>query len=98
MKPRHEVALALVVWYLLYPPWNAEKGIVDPTLPLNRWYQVATFDSSTDCDALKFGVLEEMDKWTHDLTPDKAAQQEGLRHQARCVSADDPHLREVPGR
>ena len=90
----HAAVLALVVWYLMYPPWNAEKEIVDPTLPLNRWYQVATFDSSEDCEASKFGVLEEMDERVHDLTPDKAAQQERLRHRARCVSADDPHLRE----
>jgi hypothetical protein len=94
MKRRHAVALTLVGWYLLYPPWNAEKGIVDPTLPLNRWYRVATFDSSADCEDRKFGVLEEMDKRTQYQTPEKAAKQERLRDQARCVSADDPHLRE----
>ena len=30
MKLRHAAALALVGWYLLYPPWNAEKATLDP--------------------------------------------------------------------
>jgi hypothetical protein len=47
-----------------------------------------------ECEASKFGVLEEMDERVHYLTPEKTAEQELLRHQARCVSADDPHLRE----
>jgi hypothetical protein len=76
----------------MYPPWKAEKGIVDPTLPLNRWYQVANFDSSAECEDRKFGVLEEMGKRAQDLSLEKAAEQERLRHQTRCVSADDPHL------
>ena len=94
MKARHAAALVLVTWYLTYPPWNAEKEILDPTLPLNRWYKVATFDSFVDCEAHKFGVLEEMDRQTHDLSPEKAAQQERWRHQARCVFADAPDLGE----
>ena len=36
MKPRHAAALALVGWYLLYPPWSAKQQGVDPSLPLNR--------------------------------------------------------------
>jgi hypothetical protein len=93
MKPRHAAALAMVAWYLLYPPWNAEKEIVDSTLALNRWYQVSTFDSSADCEARKFGILEEMDNRARDRSPETVAQQERLRHQARCVSADNPRLK-----
>ena len=74
----------MVASYLLYPPWSAEKEIVDPTLPLNRWYQVATFDSSADCEARKFGILEEMDKRARDRSPETVAQQERLRQRHRA--------------
>jgi hypothetical protein len=77
----------------LYPPWNAEKATLDPGLPLYRWYQVATFDSSADCESRKMKVLEDMDKEAHDRDAKKIAEQERLRHQARCVSADDLQLR-----
>jgi hypothetical protein len=97
MKPRHAAALAMVGWYLLYPPWNAEKGREDPGLPLNRWYQVATFDSSADCEARKMKVLEvleDLEKQTHDLDGQEIAASMRMRfHQARCVSADDPQLK-----
>jgi hypothetical protein len=93
MKPRHAAALALVVWYLLYPPWSEEQQGVDPSLPINRWYEVATFDSSTDCEARKLKVLQEMEKQTQEPTPGKLATMERLRHQAKCASADDPRLK-----
>jgi hypothetical protein len=93
MKPRHAAALALVVWYLLYPPWSAKQQGVDPSLPLNRWYEVATFDSSPDCEARKFKVLQEMDKQIQEPTPGKLVTTERLRYQAQCASADDPRLK-----
>jgi hypothetical protein len=98
MKPRHAAALALVGWYLLYPRWNAKKATLDPGLPLYRWYQVATFDSSADCEARKMKVLEDPDNHTHARDAKKIADQERLRHQARCVSADDPQLKRRSGR
>ena len=92
MKPRHAVALALG-WYLLYPPWSAEKGSPDPSLRLNRWYQMAAFSSLADCEANKIKVLEDMDKKTHNPNSHKATAQERMRYVARCVSADDPRLK-----
>jgi len=93
MKLRRAAGLALTGWYLLYPPWSTEKHAIDPGLPLNQWYEVATFDSSADCEAQKSKVLEDIDK--HTLNPDykKAVAQLRMRLQARCVSADDPQLR-----
>jgi hypothetical protein len=93
MKRRHAAALALVVWYLLYPPWSAKQQGVDPSLPLNRWYEVATFDSSADCEASKFKVLQEMDKQIQEPTPGKLVTTERLRYRAQCASADDPRLK-----
>jgi hypothetical protein len=55
---------------------------LDPGLPLYRWYQVTTFDSSADCESRKMKVLEDMDKEAHDRdATKKIAEQERLRHQ-----------------
>ena len=93
MKLCRVAGLALAGWYLLYPPWSVEKNSIDPGLPLDRWYEVATFDSLADCEAQKIKVLEDVDKHTHNPDLNKVVAQLRLRPQARCVSADDPHLR-----
>jgi len=94
MKLCGAAGLALAVWYLMYPPWSTEKHTIDPEAPLNRWYEVATFDSLADCEANKIKVLEDLDKHNHDPDLEKLVAQLRLRPQARCVSADDPHLGE----
>ena len=95
MTFRHAAALLLVGWYLLmYPPWNVKKKAPDPDLPLNRWYQVEAFDSLEHCEANKVTILGEMDKKTRTLDRDKANAQQRIRHLARCVSADDPRLKQ----
>jgi hypothetical protein len=38
MKPRHAAALALVDWYLLFPPWVAPNTF-DAHAPLSKWHQ-----------------------------------------------------------
>lgn len=93
MKPPHVAALALVLWYLPYPPWSEKQQGVDPSLLLNRWYEVATFDSSADCEARKLKVLQEMDEQIQEPTPGKLVTTERLRHQAKCASADEPRLK-----
>jgi hypothetical protein len=94
MKRSHAAALALVVWYLLYPPWSEKQQGLDDSLPLNRGYEVATFDSSADCEARKLKVLQEMDKQIQEPTPGKLVTTERMRHQAKCASADDPCVKE----
>jgi len=93
MKFYRAAGLALAGWYLLYPPWSVEKNSIDPGLPLDRWYEAATFGSLADCEAQKLKVLEDLEKRTHNPNLEKAFAQLRLRPQARCVSADDPHLK-----
>jgi len=102
MKFRHAAALALVAWFLLYPPWSAQNRSLDPSLPLDRWYQVAEFTSLADCEANKSRVLEDMEKKARaanrndvfrqvggNVSPDDRAR---MRHFAQCVSANDSRL------
>ena len=93
MKLCRAAGLALAGWYLLYPPWSPDKHAIDPELPLNRWYEVATFNSVADCEAQKLKVLEDVDKRTHNPDLNKIVAQLKLRPQARCVPADDPQLK-----
>ncbi len=41
MTLRHAAALALVGWYLMYPP--------TPNRPLSQWEILNIFDSATEC-------------------------------------------------
>ena len=93
MKLCRAAGLALAAWYLLYPPWSAEKNSIDPGLPLDRWYEAATFNSLADCEANKLKVLEDLEKHTHSPDLARAIGILRMRPQARCVSADDPRLK-----
>jgi hypothetical protein len=93
MKRCRAAGFALAGWFLLYPPWSAEKHAIDPELPLDRWYEVGTFDSVADCEANKMKVLEDVDKHTHNPDLNKVVAQLRLRPQARCVAAGDPQLK-----
>ncbi len=42
MKGCHAAALALIAWYPLYPPWNAEKATLGP------WIATLSLVSSDD--------------------------------------------------
>jgi hypothetical protein len=93
MTSCRSIGVVLAAWLLLYPPWSVEKNAIDPTQPLTRWYEAATFDSSAQCEAQKAKVLEQYDWRSHpDLS--KVISQMKLRPQARCVADNDPELKE----
>jgi len=48
MCPRHVVALALVVWYLMVPPSTLPPGVAYKE-PLSKWQIVRGFDTADDC-------------------------------------------------
>jgi hypothetical protein len=51
MKLRHAAALALTGWYLMVPPYDLEKGLVDDAAPLSKWTIDGSFDSAEQCKA-----------------------------------------------
>ena len=54
MKLRHAAALALVGWYLMVPPLKSRGSMaVDASAPLARWHIFKSFDSVTECEALR---------------------------------------------
>jgi hypothetical protein len=54
MKPRHAVALALVVWYLMRPPLphlNTHAVQKDTAAALREWKMVRRFPTQKECEA-----------------------------------------------
>jgi hypothetical protein len=93
MRSYHRVALALAIWYLMYPPWNTDKQAIDPTQPFRNWYQVGEFSSSNDCRARRFEVLKGMDSQIAHSDTYNEDEERRLRDQARCMEDDDPRLK-----
>jgi hypothetical protein len=89
MKSRHAAALALVGWYLMFPPIDPKTRFrsFDPTVteqqpdlkaPLHTWWIADTFDSLDQCRA---AITSMKPKPT------------GFWSNIRCVSSDDPRLK-----
>jgi hypothetical protein len=92
MRSYHRVALAVMAWYLMYPPWNTEKQAIDPTLPFTEWYQVGTFPSDTECRARRFEILKGMDSQIAHSDNTNEDEERRLRDDARCIAEDDSRL------
>jgi hypothetical protein len=88
MKPRHAAALALVGWYLMWPPIKVGRAI--PTAPFSTWTTVYTFDSAKDCEDVKLRL--ENPKVP---LPSKYAALDDLPGfaYATCLASDDPRLK-----
>lgn len=101
MNPRYAAALALVGCYLLIPPLGGGKP--DATAPLRRWIQFNAFDSAHSCEQYRQSpdfVLElELDQQGFEpgLSKETArALRVAEASNSRCVSTDDPRLKENP--
>jgi hypothetical protein len=104
MKYRHSAVLALVGWYLMLPPVNDDnKVIVDA--PLWKWNQSAGFDSASECERILHAAVNTPmtpAEYQRVLTATRKAHRIPLSRSemdiraaaARCVSTDDPRLKE----
>ena len=109
MNLRHAAALALVDWYLITPPVcrsnDCIKPLVDPDAPLWQWIRAGKrFDSIDDCELARQGVAKKAQREEEDELERAAEQDANPEEQAvakfegarsmRCVSTDDPRLKE----
>ncbi|HTY55503.1 MAG TPA: hypothetical protein VMB26_09900 [Candidatus Binataceae bacterium] len=86
MKACHAAALALMGWYLMTPPMDLHSNDVtrvDKNAPLSKWGVVESFDTEAAC-IRKIGRLKN----------DPKHEEYDLFIGAKCVSMDDPHLKE----
>jgi hypothetical protein len=95
MEPRHAVALALVGWYLLFPPFSQcldYQGVSSfHGAELRNWQRLATFNTEQDCERAKDQLREKYDKDQKEPVLNRT--QYNLRL-AQRVQTDDPRLRE----
>lgn len=93
MKPHDAVALTLVGWYLMLPPWVA-KGRFDASAPLSKWKISGRFNTGEQCKLVQKAVVD----WYIDHPNDKQASWfRSLYGASRCVSANDPRLKRILG-
>ncbi len=87
MKARHAAALALVGWYLMFPPIDPASRF-DPSVrtqqldlkaPLHTWWVADTFNTSDQCKA----AIASMNLKPNDFWYGKY----------QCVSSADPKLK-----
>ena len=94
MKLRHAAALALVGWYLMTPPTSKNK--IHDDLPLSQWEKVQSSDTESQCqDALTDLYNPSIDKRMRETTKPEAYKVfKRFMEDMRCVSTDDPRLKE----
>jgi hypothetical protein len=94
MKPRHAAALALVGWYLLFPPFNQwldYQGVsAYHGAAFRNWQRFATLDTQQNCERMKDQLREQFDK--DQKEPVLNRMQYDLRL-SQCMAADDPRLK-----
>jgi hypothetical protein len=83
MKPRHDAALALVGWYFLSAPLNAQKNMSDPSAPLNLWTNLAAFDTAEQCERFKVATMQGVRSEIRAKAEDNFL----------CIASDDPRLK-----
>jgi hypothetical protein len=100
MKPRHAAALALMGWYLIFPPPRTADDVPDPKAPLSEWQKIGPFDTIEDCQKYPSHLLEIMHGFYVDHPEigesgerrDNADRKALFAH-SQCVTTDDPRLK-----
>ena len=99
----HAAALAIVAWYLMIPPVNADNR-VDARAALSKWRQGVSFASKNECEASLKDAMENPMTLSEYQAAAKAtlkakmhplSQSEMTRRmqESVCVSSDDPRLK-----
>jgi hypothetical protein len=91
MKRLQPIALALMGWLLLTPPY-ARNGKFNSNAPLADWMDAAEFLSHAECEDYRHHVKpEELARNGQKGVINEVAEAK-LRMQGQCVSSDDPRL------
>jgi len=86
VNPRNAALLALIVWYLMMPPSpQTDYEELAPKAPLASWEQIDSYATLRQCEKDIERVMNA------DGSPE-TMEEFGL---FRCVSSDDPRLKDV---
>jgi hypothetical protein len=87
MQIRRAAALALVGWYVMYPP-NGRDPIPDA-----KWVQFSrSFDSAAECEVGRTKMINGKGFFSN-LGPYEEAELEKALALSQCVASDDPRLK-----
>jgi hypothetical protein len=97
---RHASALVLVGWYLMLPPVNPNNLSVDSDAPIAQWEIGNSFDSASQCDALRLQVRAASnsrarydDAKSQQHPPLSYSEWQKRLKAAVCIATDDPRLK-----
>jgi hypothetical protein len=106
MNLRHTAALALVGWYLMMPPVYKSSApesehisvklgndyfSIHDEAPISEWENSYSYDPASDCQAVILRLL----KQKVPKAVDSFEGQQSMRNlSAKCISSDDPRLKE----
>jgi len=105
MKPREAAALALLGWYLMFPPpaMNTKNSVVDVDAPIGKCTIWASYDAVKDCEAERSKKQQEFlrlfqealrsEKDPRNSSP-RTASFFLTRDMTACIATDDPRLKE----
>jgi hypothetical protein len=86
MNFSHAAVLALIGWYLLIPPPpNNDYEQLAPKAPLSSWEQIDSYATLRQC-------RKDIERA---MNADRSAETIGEFGLFRCVSSDDPRLKDV---
>jgi len=88
MSGRHSLAIGMLVWYLLTPPYVGPQKF-DAKAPLSKWYEAVDFDSLADCQRYRSGTIKQYEQRIPE-DPSSARASVELFKASQCVSSDDP--------
>jgi hypothetical protein len=89
MSGRHSLAIGMLVWYLLTPPYVGPQKF-DPKAPLSEWYEAVDFDSLADCQRYRAGTIKHFQQKVREDSSTSSRASVELFTNSQCVSADDP--------
>jgi hypothetical protein len=87
MSDRFRATLAVMVWYLLTPPYAGPQKF-DANAPLVKWYEAVDFESLADCQRYRAGTIRQYEKRL-DKDPSGSRANLELFKASQCVSSDD---------
>ena len=90
MKLRHAAALALVGWYLMFPPWNKAGDALVLDAPLSQWRTISSFDTAKECSADRAEHYGKALYPPPDSHPPPLAV--AMLAASHCIASDDPRL------
>jgi hypothetical protein len=88
MSGRHSLAIGMLVWYLLTPPYVGPQKF-DAKAPLSKWYEAVDFDSLSDCQRYRAGTIKQYQERLREDPSGSRANVE-LFKESQCVSSEDP--------